>query len=87
MVSYIVTYTSDNKTAASITESQGHKINFAPVLALVPNQFLQQGYDFLNGIKGERPFGFQLPVGTTIPEDSNYSSLVHLNFVNWTDPS
>jgi len=62
MVLYIVTYTSDNKTAASITESQGHTINFAPLLASVPNQFLQQGYDFLNGIKGEGPFGFQLPV-------------------------
>ena len=85
MVSYIVTDTSDNKTAASITESQGHKINFAPLLASVPNQFLQQGYDFLNGIKGEGPFGFQLPVGTALPGDSDYSPLIHLNFVNWTD--
>lgn len=87
MVSYIVTDTSDNKTARSITESQGHKINFAPLLASVPNQFLQQGYDFLNGIKGEGPFGFQLPVGTALPGDSDYSPFIHLNFVNWTDPS
>jgi len=86
MVSYIVTDTSDNKTAASITESQGHQINFAPLLASVPNQFLQQGYDFLNGIKGEGPFGFQLPVGTALPGDNDYSPLIHLNFVNWTDP-
>ncbi len=86
MVSYIVTDTSDNKTATSITESQGHKINFAPLLASVPNQFLQQGYDFLNGIKGEGPFGFQLPVGTALPGDSDYSPLIHLNFINWTDP-
>ena len=86
VVSYIVTDTSDNKTAASITESQGHQINFAPLLASVPNQFLQQGYDFLNGIKGEGPFGFQLPVGTALPGDSDYSPLIHLNFVNWTDP-
>ena len=33
IVSYIVTDTSDNKTAESITDSQGHKINFAPLLA------------------------------------------------------
>lgn len=85
MVSYIVTDTSDNKTAASITESQGHRINFAPILASIPNQYLQQGYDFLNGIKGEGPFGFQLPVGTALPGDSDYSPLIHLNFVNWTD--
>ena len=85
MVSYIVTDTSDNKTAASITESQGHKINFAPLLASIPDEYLQQGYDFLNGIKGEGPFGFQLPVGTALPSDSDYSPLIHLNFVNWTD--
>jgi hypothetical protein len=85
MVSYIVTDTSDNKTSDSITESQGHKINFAPLLSTIPNQYLQQGYDFLNGIKGEGPFGFQLPVGTALPGDSDYSPLIHLNFVNWTD--
>lgn len=85
MVSYIVTDTSDNKTSDSITESQGHKINFAPLLASIPNQYLQQGYDFLNGIQGEGPFGFQLPVGTALPGESDYSPLIHLNFVNWTD--
>ena len=85
LVSYIVTDTSDNNTAASITESQGHEINFAPLLASIPNQYLQQGYDFLNGVKGEGPFGFQLPVGTALPGDSDYSPLIHLNFVNWTD--
>jgi hypothetical protein len=85
IVSYIVTDTSDNKTAASITESQGHKINFAPLLASIPNQYLQQGYDFLNGVKGEGPFGFQLPVGSALPGDSDYSPLIHLNFVNWAD--
>ena len=57
MVSYIVTDTSDNKTAASITESQGHKINFARLLSSIPNQHLQQGYDFPNGMKGEGLFG------------------------------
>ena len=85
MISYIVTDTSDNKTASSITESQGHKINFAPLLASVPSQYLQQGYDFLNGIKGEGPFGYQLPVGTALPGDLDYSPFIHLNFVNWTD--
>ena len=31
--SYTVTDTSNNKTAVSITESQGHEINFVPLLA------------------------------------------------------
>ncbi|WP_458746534.1 DUF7482 domain-containing protein [Candidatus Nitrosocosmicus sp. T] len=84
-VSYIVTDTSDNKTAESITKSQGHKINFAPLLSTIPNQYVQQGYDFLNGIEGEGPFGYQLPVGTALPGDSDYSPMIHLNFINWTD--
>ena len=80
----MVTYTSDSKTATSITERQGHKINFAPLLASIPNQYLQQGYDFLNGIRGEGPFGFQLPVGSALPGDDDYSPLIHLNLGNWT---
>ena len=87
VILYIVTDTSDNKTATSLTESQGHTINFAPLLASVPNRYLQQGYDFLNGIRGELPFGFQLPVGSAVPGDSDYSPLIHLYFVNWTDAS
>jgi len=78
----MVTYTSDSKTATSITQRQGHKINFAPLLSSILNQYLQQGYDFLNGIRGEGPFGFQLPVGSALPGD--YSPLIHLNLGNWT---
>lgn len=58
VVSYIVTDALDNKTATSITEGQGRTINFAPLLVSLSNQYLQQGYDFLNGISGEGPFGF-----------------------------
>jgi hypothetical protein len=80
VVSYIVTDASDNKMATSITEGQGHTIAFAPLLASVPNQYLQQGYDFLNGIRGEESVGFQLPVGTSLPGDSDYSPLIYLTF-------
>jgi hypothetical protein len=73
--------------ATSIPESQGHTIACASLLTSLPNKYLQQGYDFLNGIRGEGPFGFQLPVGTALPGDSDYSPLIHLNFVNWTDAS
>src|ERR1700712_5372252 len=57
---FIATDSSDNHTAASINDSFGHKINFAPLLSSIPKMYLQQGYDFLNGIKGEGSFGFQL---------------------------
>ena len=85
MVFCMVTYASDIKTATSITQGQGHKINFIPLLASIPNHYLQQDYDFLNGIRGEGPIGFQLPVGSALPGDSDYSSLIDLTFVNWTD--
>ena len=67
MVLYVVTYTSNKKTANCITNSQSRTINFAPVLASVPNQYLQQGYPFLNGIRGKGPFSFQLTVGPALP--------------------
>ena len=51
MVLYVVTYISNNKTTTSFTKSQGRTINFAPVLASIPNQYLQQGCAFLNGIR------------------------------------
>lgn len=83
--SFITTDASDNQTAASITESLGQKINFAPLLALIPNLYLQQGYDFVNGIEGNGSFGFQIPVASAIPGEKDYSPLVQLNFVKWND--
>ena len=67
MFLYVVTYISNNKTATSFTKSQGRTINFAPVLASVPNQYLQQGCAFLNGIRGKGPFSLQLTVGPALP--------------------
>ena len=83
--SFTATDASDNQTASSITESLGQKINFAPLLASIPNAYLQQGYDFVNGIEGNGSFGFQIPVASALPGEKDYSPLVQLNFVKWTD--
>ena len=83
--SFIATDASDNQTASSITESLGQKINFAPLLASIPNLYLQQGYDFVNGIDGNGSFGFQIPVASALPGEKDYSPLVQLNFVKWND--
>src|ERR687885_1279215 len=80
---FIATDASDNGTAASITKNPGFKVNFAPALASVPESSRQQGYEFINGIRGEGSFGFQLPIASTLPGDKNYSPLVQLNFVKW----
>lgn len=81
---FLATDSSDNQTSVSI-ESSGHKINYAPLLSSISPSSLQQGYDFLNGIKGEGSFGFQLPVSSALPGEKNYSPLVHLNFIKWNE--
>src|SRR6185503_152296 len=81
---YLFSTPSDNQTSVSI-ESSGHKINYAPLLSVISSSSLQQGYDFLNGIKGEGSFGFQLPVSSALPGEKNYSPLVHLNFIKWNE--
>src|SRR5919199_2620028 len=80
---FIATDASDNGTAASITKNPGFKVNFAPALAFVPESARQQGYEFINGIRGEGSFGFQLPIASAVPGDKNYSPLVQMNFVKW----
>lgn len=84
---FIATDASDNQTAASITKNPGFKVNFAPALALSPESTRQQGYEFINGIRGEGSFGFQLPVASALPGDKNYTPLVQLNFVKWNSNS
>lgn len=82
---FIATDSSDKQTAASINYSLGHTINYVPILTSIPKLYLQQGYDFLNGMKGEGHFGFQLPVASALPGDKNYSPLVQLNFIKWNE--
>jgi hypothetical protein len=84
---FIATDASDNQTAASITKNPGFKVNFAPALALSPESTRQQGYEFINGIRGEGSFGFQLPVASALPGDKDYTPLVQLNFVKWNSNS
>jgi hypothetical protein len=80
---FLATDSSDNKIANSITNSTGFKVNFAPSLAMVPISTREQGYDFLNGVKGNGSFGFQTPVASAVPGQKNYTPLVQLNLVRW----
>lgn len=82
---FIATDASNNQTANSITENIGYKVNYAQSLSLVSESAQQQGYEFLNGIKGEGAFGFQLGVASALPGDKGYSPIVKLNFVKWND--
>jgi hypothetical protein len=80
---FLATDSSDSKIATAITNSTGFKVNFPPNLAEVPISSREQGYDFLNGVKGEGSFGFQIPVASAVPGENSYSPLVQLNLVRW----
>ena len=80
---FIATDASDNKTAAQITIETGFRVNFAPILAQTPEAARGQAYVFTNGIPGQGPFGFQLPVVNAKPGDQGYSPLLQLNMVEW----
>lgn len=82
---FIATDASNNETANSIFENTGWRVNFAPILSQIPQTELSQGFEFLNGIRGQGAFGFQLPVSSITPDEENYSPLVHLNLVSWND--
>ena len=80
---FIATDASDNKTAAMITNETGFKVNFAPVLAQTPEASRGHAYVFTNGIAGQGPFGFQLPVVNAKPGDKEYSPLMQMSLVEW----
>ncbi|MDR4492027.1 MAG: hypothetical protein R2685_14190 [Candidatus Nitrosocosmicus sp.] len=84
---YIATDASDKKTAAFITNLTGFKTNYAPVLAQTPDTARSQVYAFTDGVTGNGPFGFQLPVTVGKPGDEGYSPIWQLNLVSWNDNS
>lgn len=84
---FIATDSSDELVAQQETEFLGFNINFSPLLSQIPESSLSQAYVFTNGISGEGPFGFQIPVLSAKPGDNNYSPLVQVNTATWKNNS
>jgi hypothetical protein len=82
---FIATDASDEHAVSSITNNTGFPVNYAPLLNNTPESIRGQGYVFLNGVQGEAPGGFQLPVANAVPGDKDYSPLWQTNFVKWND--
>ena len=80
---FIATDSSDNQTAIQITNATDFKVNFAPLLAKTPEEARGQAYVFENGVEGEGPLGFQLPVINARPGQEGYSPLLQINLVRW----
>jgi hypothetical protein len=53
---------------------------------LAPTAVAVDFYQFINGIKGAGPQGFQPPIAATNLEDSNYSPMWRILFVAWKNP-
>jgi hypothetical protein len=87
-VSYFIsTDASEKNVVSSVSNSTKFEINYAPSLANTSESSRQQGYVFINGIKGDGPYGFQLPVASATPGDEGYSPLFEINYVKWSDES
>ena len=82
---FIATDSSDNQTAIQITNATDFKVNFAPLLAKTPEEARGQAYVFENGVEGEGPLGFQLPVINARPGQEGYSPLLQINLVRWNE--
>jgi hypothetical protein len=44
-------------------------------------------FQFMNGINGSGPMGFQAGIGSAGPTDTNYSPMWTISFIDWKDPS
>jgi hypothetical protein len=82
---FIATDASDEETAAYATNLTGFKVNYAPALAQTPDPARAEAYAFTNGVEGDGPSGFQLPVISGKPGDEGYSPLQVVNEVTWNN--
>src|SRR5919109_1683920 len=44
-------------------------------------------FQFMNGINGTGPMGFQAGIGAANPDDANYSPMWRISFITWNDPA
>ena len=85
-VYYIITDSSDPTHADIITESQGWKVELAPLLKNAPEEALSKVYLFTNGVEGDGIHGYQNQVFTSTPEQADvYSALTSHIHVMWND--
>ena len=85
-VYFIITDSSDPTHAKVITESQGWKVELAPLLANTPDEVLSTTYMFTNGVKGNGIHGYQGEVFTSTPaQPEMYSALTAHVHVTWNN--
>jgi hypothetical protein len=84
---FISTDASESQIVSSVSNTTSFKVNYAPSLANTSESARQQGYVFVNGVKGEGPTAFQISVASALPGDKGYSPLFQINYVKWNNNS
>lgn len=85
IANFIATDASTRDIVSSVSNTTGFEVNYAPLIANTSELSRQQGFVFVNGIKGEGPLGSQLSVASATPEDEGYSPLFEINYVKWNN--
>ena len=80
---FIATDASSKQIVSSVSNTTSFKVNYAPSLANTSQSSRQQGYVFINGMKGEGALGSQMSVASALPSDEGYSPLFEINYVKW----
>ena len=82
-VYYIITDSSNNLVANTISSDQNWKVQLSPVLAHVPSISYGNIFVFTNGITGNGTHGYQNDVLSSTPSDRQYSPLSKVIEVSW----
>jgi hypothetical protein len=82
-VYYIITDSSNNLVANTISDKQNWRVNISPVLAHVPLASFGNVFVFTNGIAGNGIRGYQDDVLSFTPSDKQYSPLSKVVEVSW----
>ncbi len=85
-VYYIITDSSDQTHADTITKNQKWKVELAPLLKNAPDSALSKTYMFTNGVNGDGVHKYQGEVFTSTPAQPDvYSALTSHVHVTWND--
>src|SRR5574340_1078725 len=82
-VYYVITDSSNNLVASTISSNQNWKVQLSPVLAHVPSTSYGNIFIFTNGIAGNGTHGYQDDVLSFTPSDKQYSPLNKVIEVSW----
>lgn len=82
---YILTESSDNPLAQSLTSKNGFRVVYAPVLTKIPPSSLANAFVFTNGVQGSGLLGFQPEVYDAVPGGEGYSPAQLINKITWKE--